>query len=107
MTLGLSLILLLAFASDTVGPQFAFSTADGRYGLGWIERPDIRFALGLDGLSLWLFVLTSILMITAIAASWQSITRTGAPLLRFSPGAADRLAGVVRQPRCRALLHLL
>ena len=21
------------------GPQFAFLTADGRYGLGWIERP--------------------------------------------------------------------
>ena len=53
--------------------------ADGRYGLGWIERPDIRFALGLDGLSLWLFFLTSLLMITAIAASWQSITER-APL---------------------------
>ena len=33
------------------------------------SRPDIRFALGLDGLSLWLFVLTSLLMITAICSS--------------------------------------
>ena len=71
--------MLLAFRAEAVGPQFAFSTADGRYGLGWIDRPDIRFALGLDGLSLWLFVLTSLLMITAIAASWQSITER-APL---------------------------
>jgi NADH-quinone oxidoreductase subunit M len=74
VTLALSLILLMAFRADATGPQFAFVSAGGHYGLSWIERPDIRFALGLDGLSLWLFVLTSLLMITAIAASWQSIT---------------------------------
>ena len=79
MTLALSLIFLLAFQSDVTTPQFAFAASDGRYGLTWIERPDIRFALGLDGLSLWLFCLTSLLMITAIAASWQSITER-APL---------------------------
>jgi len=74
LTLALSLILLLAFQSDQSGPQFAYVTHDHRYGLGWIERPDVRFALGLDGLSLWLFVLTSLLTITAIGASWESIT---------------------------------
>jgi NADH-quinone oxidoreductase subunit M len=79
VTLALSLILLVAFRSDVTAPQFAFTASDGRLGLGWIERPDIRFALGLDGLSLWLFMLTSLLMITAIAASWQSITER-APL---------------------------
>ena len=78
-TLALSLIFLLAFQSDVTTPQFAFAASGGRYGLSWIERPDIRFALGLDGLSLWLFELTSLLMITAIAASWQSITER-APL---------------------------
>ena len=78
-TLVLSLIMLVAFQSDVTTPQFAFTTSDGRYGLSWIDRPDIRFALGLDGLSLWLFELTSLLMITAIAASWQSITER-APL---------------------------
>ena len=35
--------------------------------------PGIRFALGLDGLSLWLFALTTLLMITAIFSSWESI----------------------------------
>jgi NADH-quinone oxidoreductase subunit M len=73
-TLALSLILLIAFRPDVVGPQFAFTSTDGHYGLSWIVRPDIRFSLGLDGLSLWLFVLTSLLMLTAIAASWESIT---------------------------------
>src|SRR5262249_42073572 len=74
LTLALSLILLAAFRSDVRGPQFAFVSADGRHGLAWIGKPDIRFALGLDGLSLWLFVLTAILSITAICASWQSVT---------------------------------
>ena len=74
VTLALSLVMLLAFRAEVSGPQFAFMAADGRYGLGWIERPDIRFALGLDGLSLWLFILTSLLVMTAFGASWLSIT---------------------------------
>jgi NADH-quinone oxidoreductase subunit M len=78
-TLALGLILILAFSTETTGPQFAFVSHDGRLGLGWIERPDIRFALGLDGLSVWLYALTSILMLTAIGSSWESITER-APL---------------------------
>jgi NADH-quinone oxidoreductase subunit M len=71
-TLALSLILLLGFRSEVKGPQFSFIEG-GRYGLAWLGRPDIRFALGLDGLSLWLFVLTSLLVITSMGASWKSI----------------------------------
>ncbi len=73
VTLGLSLILLVGFRPEVHGPQFAFQSLDGHYGLSWIEKPNIRLAFGLDGLSLWLFVLTSILMITAVCASWESI----------------------------------
>ena len=69
--------------------------------------PDIRFALGLDGLSLWLFVLTSLLMITAIFASWESITERAAAALRVPAGARDGAARALRQPRRGALLHLL
>jgi len=79
VTLGFSIVLLLGFRPQITSPQFAFVTRDGRFGLGWLGRPDIRFALGLDGLSLWLFVLTSLLSITAIFASWESITER-APL---------------------------
>jgi NADH-quinone oxidoreductase subunit M len=78
VTLGFSLVLLLGFRPQIISPQFAFVNADGRYGLGWQGRPDIRFALGLDGLSLWLFVLTSLLSITAIFASWESIKERAA-----------------------------
>jgi NADH-quinone oxidoreductase subunit M len=77
-TLGLSLYLLYAFQLDTAGPQFAFSGEDGKLGLGWMSRYGIRFALGLDGISLWLFALTSLLLITAIFSSWESVT-TRAP----------------------------
>ena len=62
-TLGFSLILVLGFETGVTTPQFAFSEGAAPYGLTWIERPDIRFSLGLDGLSLWLFALTSVLMI--------------------------------------------
>ncbi len=71
-TLGLSLVLLAAFNVGMVEPQFTIGRP-GAYGFSWIARPDIRFALGLDGISLWLYVLTSLLMITAISASWDSI----------------------------------
>src|SRR5690348_16240621 len=81
-TLVLSLILLAAFRANVEGPQFSGGDPTaGRYGISWTgdspvvpDRPDIRLAFGLDGLSLWLFVLTSLLMITAICCSWESIT---------------------------------
>jgi NADH-quinone oxidoreductase subunit M len=93
-TLGLSLILLLAFRAETNGPQFAFVSHDGRLGLSWIERPDIRFALGLDGLSLWLFVLTSLLMLTSIGASWESITERAASYYAFLLALETGLLGL-------------
>ncbi len=52
VTLGFSLVLLLGFRPQITSPQFAFVSADGRYGQSWLGRPDISFALGLDGLSL-------------------------------------------------------
>jgi NADH-quinone oxidoreductase subunit M len=35
--------------------------------------PDIRFALGVDGISLWLIALSALLMIPAVLVSWESI----------------------------------
>lgn len=35
--------------------------------------PDIRFALGIDGISLWLVALTALLMIPAVLVSWNAI----------------------------------
>ncbi len=74
ITMALSLVLLLWFRTGHLAPQFAFGPTNGPYGLQWLTRPDIRFALGLDGLSLWLFLLTALLMITAVLSSWESIS---------------------------------
>src|SRR5579883_1399676 len=60
-TLAFSLILLLRFQPGVVTPQFAYGPPEGPYGMVWLHRADIRFALGLDGLSVWLFGLTSLL----------------------------------------------
>jgi NADH-quinone oxidoreductase subunit M len=72
-TLGLSLILLAGFSVGHVGPQFASGPEGGPYGVPWMEQLGVRFALGLDGVSLWLFALTSLLMVTSVFASWESI----------------------------------
>jgi NADH-quinone oxidoreductase subunit M len=94
MTLASSLILLLGFRSELTEPQFSLMQSDGRYGWGWIERPDIRFALGLDGLSLWLFLLTSLLMLTAIGASWVSIQERPAAYYAFLLALQTGLLGL-------------
>ena len=42
--------------------------------LDWTGAPvDIRFSIALDGLSLWLFALTSLLMVVAVLVGWEAI----------------------------------
>src|SRR5262249_18541204 len=80
-TLALTLVLVLNFQTSVTTPQFAFGPENGPYGLDWVsfpESPGIRFALGLDGISLGLFALTSLLMVTSVFASWESVTERAA-----------------------------
>ncbi len=81
VSLALGLVFVAAFRTgdvtrpETLGPQFAFRSG-GHDGLPWIDvgrGPGIRFALGLDGISLPLFGLTSLLMVTAVCSSWESV----------------------------------
>jgi NADH-quinone oxidoreductase subunit M len=45
--------------------------------LPWIATPNIRYHLGVDGLSMWLIVLAAVLAPLGVLASWNSIrTRT-------------------------------
>jgi len=74
-----SVVLLLNFDPSITTPQFAFGPPEGPYGLKWLDRPDIRFSLGLDGLSIWLFMLSGLLTIVGILFSWEAITER-APL---------------------------
>ncbi len=68
-TLGLAIGLIVRFlrlsGSDTIALDVAWLPVE----LG----VDIRFHLGLDGISLWLFGLTALLFVTAILISWTAI----------------------------------
>ena len=47
--------------------------------LPWFDTSsvDIRFSLGLDGLSLWMFALSGLLSVTAVLVSWEAIQERG------------------------------
>lgn len=71
-----SVVTLLA--SIAVVAQFDPATGDS-YAVDWSwlavgdNALDVRFSLGLDGLSVWLYALSALLMITAVLVSWEAI----------------------------------
>lgn len=85
VTFVLSLAFLFGFDRSAAGYQFTNGTA-GALGWSWIELPTgpgIRLAFGLDGVSMPLFVLTTLLMIPSVFASWSSITERSATFYGF------------------------
>ena len=62
----LSLTLFIDFDSAKAGFQFVEKAP-------WFVGYDINYHVGIDGLSLWLVVLTTFLMPICIACSWESI----------------------------------
>jgi len=62
----ISLLLLRGFNSHTTGYQWEEFRA-------WIPQPPIHYHLGIDGLSLFLVLLTTVLTPISILASWKSI----------------------------------
>ena len=64
----LSLGLIGAVQADPQHMQFERS-------LSWIQSPAIRYHIGVDGLSLWLVVLSTLLTPLCILVSWNSIQK--------------------------------
>ena len=64
---GLTLHLPAHFVLGQSGFQFVINTP-------WIENPAIFYHVGVDGLSLWLVVLTGLLAPIGVIASWNAIT---------------------------------
>ena len=73
VTLALTCMIVIRYPADgIVGDGFGVTT------LSWLgaDSPlDIRVSVGLDGLGLWLFALSSVLMVPAVLVSWESIDR--------------------------------
>ncbi len=69
-TLGLALHLPAHFIPDQAGFQYEVNNP-------WIASPNIHYHMGVDGISVWLVVLTAFLGPLAMLASWKAIsTRT-------------------------------
>jgi len=64
----LSLALAIGFQKGQPGQQFVTDFI-------WIQSPEIHYHVGLDGLSLWLVVLSAFLTPIAILLSWNSIQK--------------------------------
>src|ERR1035437_4984766 len=65
-TFGLTLHLPAHFVTTQAGFQFEVNRL-------WIENPAIFYHVGVDGLSLWLVVLTGLLAPVGVVASWNAI----------------------------------
>lgn len=63
--LALSLFLAAGFDSGSAAMQFVENTV-------WIARFNICYALGVDGVSLWLVVLTAFILCVVIVSAWQT-----------------------------------
>jgi NADH-quinone oxidoreductase subunit M len=72
-TLGLTGWLVLRYLGDGAA---AAGIPYARLELPWLTGGlfDVRLALGLDGLSLWMFALSALLSVTAVFVSWEAVT---------------------------------
>ena len=62
-----TLPLITAFDRGTAAMQFTESHA-------WIERFNVRYSLGIDGLSMWFVPLTAFITVIVVVAAWQVVT---------------------------------
>ncbi len=67
VTLGLAVALIPAFRTDTHLLQLV-----ERY--NWVEQVNIQYFLGIDGISLPLILLTSLILPLVVIASWRSVS---------------------------------
>lgn len=81
VTLTLLLSGYLAFAFPLGGRDFA--VWETSWTAGRFPGLDLRFGLGLDGLSVWLFPLSSLLTFTAVLVSWHAVDRGAAAFYRL------------------------
>jgi NADH-quinone oxidoreductase subunit M len=73
LTLVLAVVILSAYpAHGEVGDGFCVVDVPW---LGVHSAWDIRFSVGLDGLGLWLFGLSALLLVTCVLVSWEAIDR--------------------------------
>lgn len=78
LTLALAAVLIARYPAGVE----TFAATDVSW-LGPDAPVDIRFHVALDGLSLWLFGLTALLMVTAVLVGWEAIRQQAALYYRL------------------------
>ena len=86
-----TLPLVSGFENGTAALQF-------QENLPWIERFNVRYHLGLDGISLWFVPLTAFINVIVVVAAWEVITERVAQYL----GAFLILSGLMIGVFCAA-----
>jgi len=76
LVLGLAVVLVSLYPlASNPSEMGGFAVLD----ISWLGGPDraidIRASIGLDGLSIWLFAMTGLLMVVAVLVSWEAIRR--------------------------------
>ena len=62
-----TLPLIIGFDTGTAAMQF-------QENLAWIDRFNVRYRLGVDGLSVWFVLLTSFITVIVVISAWEVIT---------------------------------
>lgn len=65
--LAVTVPLYVGFVNDTASMQFVEKAL-------WIERFQIHYHLGVDGISLWLIPLTAFITVIVVISAWEVIT---------------------------------
>jgi NADH-quinone oxidoreductase subunit M len=86
-----TLPLISGFDKTTAALQF-------QENLAWIERFNVRYHLGVDGISVWFVLLTAFITIIVVVAAWEVITERVAQYL----GAFLILSGLMVGVFCAA-----
>ena len=68
ISLLITLPLYTRFQTTSAAMQFVENTP-------WIERFNVNYHLGVDGISIWFVLLTAFINVIVVIASWESITR--------------------------------
>ncbi|MDP7016649.1 MAG: NADH-quinone oxidoreductase subunit M, partial [Pirellulaceae bacterium] len=72
LTLALAVNVVAAFPADGANSD-SFAVKEASW-LGANSLLNVKFATGLDGLGVWMFGLSALLMVTAILVSWEAIS---------------------------------
>lgn len=71
ITLTMATVVTAGFVGQPVANAGAYAVTD----IPWLSSAgiDIRLSVGLDGLSVWMFGLSALLMLTSVLVSWEAI----------------------------------